>query len=169
MSQLLNILFSSVFLKIILFAMSFVAVIMLVYYLFPDEDQLAAQKRLGMEEDRIRPKNIALLRWFYPIYTNINALIPQYAPEKTLKWIENKKPYYQQRLIVANVRGEIGPEEFVAFKVCMAIVVPILFFYFGGALGYSISPFYIPLIMVLGFFSADIWLRKKPFFARRPF
>lgn len=161
MSQFLNILFSSVFLKIILFAMSCTAIFLLVYYLFPDEEQLAAQKRLGMEEERIRPKNIALLRWFYPVYSNINALIPQYAPQRALTWIEQKKPYYQKRLIVANVRDEIGPEEFIAFKVCMSIVVPILFFYFAGALGYAVSPFYIPLIIVLGFFSADVWLKEK--------
>jgi len=117
MTDLLNILFSPNVLKFILFAMSFTAAFMLVYYLFPDEEALAAQKRLGMEEERVRPKKIALLRWFYPIYSNINALIPQYAPEKVLRWIEKKIPYYQQRLIVGNVRDEITPDDFIAFKV----------------------------------------------------
>jgi hypothetical protein len=123
MTDFLNILFSDVLLKIILFSMSFIAVVLLVYYLFPDEEQLAAQKRLGMEEERVRPKKIALLRWFYPIYSNINALIPQYAPDRVLKWIDRKRPYYQRKLIIANVRDEITPDDFIAFKVCMAIFV----------------------------------------------
>ncbi len=161
MTDFLNILFSDVLLKIILFSMSFIAVVLLVYYLFPDEEQLAAQKRLGMEEERVRPKKIALLRWFYPIYSNINALIPQYAPDRVLKWIDRKRPYYQRKLIIANVRDEITPDDFIAFKVCMAIFVPILFVYISGALGYSVSPWSFPMIIVLGFFAADVWLKEK--------
>lgn len=167
MTALLNILFSAVVLKFLLFALAGVSIFLLIYYLFPDEEALAAQKRLGMEEEKIRPKKEAILRWFYPIYSNISPLIPQYAPKRALQWIERKKPYYQKRLIVANLRDEIGPDEFVAFKVCMSIVVPILFFYVAGALGYSISPWSIPMVMILGFLSADLWLKEKAIARRK--
>lgn len=175
MTTFLDILFSDSLLKALLLVMTFVSVFMLVYYLFPDEEALAAQKRLGMEEERVRPKKIAILRAFYVIYSNINALIPQYAPEKVLQWINRKKPYYQKRLIVANVRDEITPDDFIAFKICMTFVIPILLIYVGGALGYSISPFVFPLMMVLGFYSPDIWMtevavaRKKAILKALPY
>jgi tight adherence protein C len=159
MTDILNILFSSRSLIGLLVIVIVVSVFLIAYYLYPDEEQLAAQKRLGMEEERVRPKKIALLRLFYPVYSNINPLIPQYAPKRVLQWIDRKKPYYQKKLVVANVRDEITPEDFIAFKVCMSVVVPVLFVYVAGALGYSISPWSFPMIIVLGFFAADLWLK----------
>lgn len=161
MTQLLHLLFSPILLKIFIFALVCTSVFLLVYFLFPDEEQLAAQKRLGVEEERIRPTKTTLLRWFYPIYSNIQAIVfRHYMPERGLEWIEEKRPHYHQRLIVANIRDEISPEEFVAFKISMAIVLTILIYYFGGALGYSISIFAFPFFLFLGFMAPDFWLRE---------
>lgn len=175
MTNILQILFSSFLIKALLFAIVAVAVFMLVYYIFPDEEALAAQKRLGVEEERTKPKRTALLRWFYPVYSNINALLPHYAPKRFLKWVEMKIPHYQRRLIVGNMRDEITPEDFVAFKIWMAILVPIMFFYVAGALGYSVSPWSTPMIMILGFYTPDLWLteitnkRKKSIIKALPY
>lgn len=175
MTNILQVLFSSLLLKVLLFALVGTAVFMLIYFIFPDEEALAAQKRLGMEEDRVKPKKIAVLRWFYPIYSNINSLLPQYAPDRFLKWIELKIPHYQKRLIVGNVRDEITPDEFIAFKIWMTFLIPLLFFYVAGALGYSVSPWATPMVMVLGFYTPDLWLseitskRKKAIIKALPY
>lgn len=176
MNNILQFLFSSLILKTLLFGIVGISVFMLVYFFWPDEEALAAQKRLGMEEERTRPKKIAMLRWFYPIYTFINAVvIPQYFPNRAIRWIEAKIPIYQKRLIVANIRDEITPDDYIAFKVWMTLFIPVLFFYFAGALGYDVSPWSIPMIMVVGFYSPDFWLseitaaRKKAIIKALPY
>lgn len=161
MTQLLHILFSTLLLKILIFVLVCTSVFLLVYYLFPDEEQLAAQKRLGVEEERIRPTKTTLIRWFYPIYSTIHTVgFRHYMPKRGLDWIEEKRPYYHQRLIVANIRDEITPEEFVAFKICMSFVLTILFYYFAGALGYSVSILAAPLLLIFGFLAPDLWLKE---------
>jgi tight adherence protein C len=161
MTDLLNLLFSQNLLKVFIFLAGPASIFMLVYYLFPDEEYLAAQKRLGVEEEKVKPKKIALLRWSYPLYSLINSLLPQYAHKRFLAWAETKKPRYQQNLIVANIRDEMTPDDFVGFKILMAVFIPILVFYFAGALGYSISPWSLPMVMILGFYFPDLWLREK--------
>ena len=161
MTPILQILFSPWLTKILMFGLVCTSVFLLVYYLFPDEEQLAAQKRLGVEEERIKPTKTSLLRRLYPVYSVINTLIfRHYLPKKGHEWIEQKRPYYHQRLIVANLRDEITPDEFVAFKVCMMLVLTFLFYYFAGALGYSVPALMLPVIMILGFAAPDLWLKE---------
>lgn len=161
MTSLLNILFSAFLMKTVIFILICSSVFLFVYYVFPDEEQLAAQKRLGMEEERNKPTKTALLRLFYPVYYNINTLIfAHYVPQKVLLWIEKKRPYYQRKLIVANIRDEITPDEFIAFKVCMAIVIPILSFMIASVLGYSFSFLFLILSVLLGFMAGDLWLKE---------
>jgi len=135
------------------------AVFIFVYNIFPDTRVLAARKRLGMEDESIKPKTIGIFKIFYPLYSTLASLFfAGFLPNALVKWIEKKRPLVKKKLIIANLRNEITPDEFIAFGWVMLFVIPVTFYFFFGLLGMEAS-----LIMHLGiwlfaFFFADIWL-----------
>ena len=161
MTAVLDILFSTLLAKFLMYFLAFASIFLLVYLLFPNEEQIAAQKVLGMEGEQNKPTKTGLLRMFYPVYSMIHSIfLRHYAPKFLQNWIQKTGPQYSHRLLIANLRDEISAEEFIAFKFCMTIVIPVLFFYILGAMGYAFQPPMIPIMMVLGFLAPDFWLRE---------
>ncbi|MEZ4819732.1 MAG: hypothetical protein R3A45_07505 [Bdellovibrionota bacterium] len=133
----------------------------LIYSIFPDSSQLDAGKRLGMEDESVQPKNIAVFKLLYPLYSAIASLFySEYFPSWAVAWVEKKRPTVSRKLTIANLRSEITPDEFIAFGLTMAALVPLLIYYLFGTLRFNIPTFLHPAILLFGFFYSDLWLAQ---------
>lgn len=167
---------SSVGLKYLSFLSGGVAVFILIYSIFPDSDQLAARRRLGVEDESVTPKKVGIFKLLHPLYTAIASLFyTGYFPNWAVAWIEKKRPVVAKKLTIANYRNEITPDEFIAFSLTMAALVPLLIYYMVGTMGVSLPTALHPAIFLFGFFYGDIWLsqavktRKKAIVKALPF
>lgn len=152
---------SSVGLKYGSYVLGALAVWILMYHIFPDTQSLAARKRLGLEDESIQPKNTGLFKVLYPLYSAVSSLLfASNLPTFLATYIEKKRPVVAKKLIKANLREEITPDEFIAFGFCMAVLVPLLIYYLMGTLGVNIPPVAHVLILGFGFFYADLWLNQ---------
>ncbi len=160
MAEILGMLGQETFIIISLVVSMFLSVFFLTLRFFPDEKQAAARKRLGMVDETERPNQIALLRIFRPFYT---LLLPQISVRK----LGPQRTNYHRKLITANMRDEITPDEFMALKVVMTFFIPLLIVYIGVALGFSIPLLGLPILFVLGFVFPDLWLAERVAIRRR--
>lgn len=148
--------------KYLSYAFGAAAVFILIYSIFPDTNQLAARKRLGIEDESITPKNIGIFKLLYPLYSSVASLFYTSAlPGWLVRYIEHKRPTVSKKLTIANLRSEITPDEFIAFSFTMAFLVPLLIYYMLGTVGYNIPAVLHPFILLFGFFYADIWLHQS--------
>ncbi|MCB0326629.1 MAG: type II secretion system F family protein [Bdellovibrionales bacterium] len=162
MNQIINILFSDAFVRGMIYFLAFASVFVFVLVLFPDEQQIAARKRLGVEDETVKPNKTPLLKWFYPIYyACVPLLYSSLFPQWAAAYVEKKRPQYQKDLIRANLRNEINPDEFFSFKVVMTLFSPVFLFYIFGAIGSSMSPSTWIFSIIGGFFFPDLWLKER--------
>ncbi|MEZ4704651.1 MAG: type II secretion system F family protein [Bdellovibrionota bacterium] len=162
MNHMIDILFSDRFVRWTIYALAFFSVFLLVSTLFPDEEQIAARKRLGVEDEAAKPYKTRLLQWFYPLYyACVPLLYSTVFPSWAVKYVEKKRPTYQKDLIRANLRDEINPDEFFAFKLVMSLFSPVFIFYMGNAVGSSMSGTTWLISLILGFFFPDFWLADR--------
>jgi tight adherence protein C len=146
-------------LKYIGFGAAFLSVFIFVMNLFPDEMAAVARKRLGVTEDGAKPNRIALFRWFHALYTAVVPLLySNMMPRSGSRYVDQQRPLLNRKLITANIRDEITPDEFIGFKVVMAFVILLLAAYLLGSLGRPLPWPLWPVVMVLGFFAPDFWL-----------
>jgi tight adherence protein C len=152
------------------------AAFIFVYAIFPNEDELAARRRLGVEHQSGKPTNTFLFKLLYPVYTTVASLFYlEQCPAWLTRWIERKRPGYDYKLTITGQREEISPDEFIAFRLVMTFLVPVLIFYMFGAMGINLSPLITLAIWLFGFFYADLWLndavqkRKKAIVRALPF
>lgn len=150
---------SSVGLKYLSFFCGALSAFVLIFSIFPDTDQLAARKRLGMEDESIQPKNVGIFKMLYRFYSALASLFySEYFPAWAVAWVEKKRPTVAKKLTIANLRSEITPDEFIAFGLTMALLVPALVYYMFGVAGVNVPAFLHPAILLFGFFYSDIWL-----------
>ena len=77
---------SSVGLKLLSYICGGLAIFVLIYSIFPDTAQLAARKRLGMEDESIAPKRIGIFKALYPLYSAVASLFYSgYFPSWAIK------------------------------------------------------------------------------------
>lgn len=160
MAELLDILGQDTFLKVLLFGTAFLSVFLFALNFLPNEKQVAARRRLGMVDETGRPNQVSLLRWFRPFYT---ILLPQISARKLPKQRTN----YHRKLITANLRDEMTPDEFMAFKLVMTVFIPLLVIYIGTALNFTMPPLLFPAWLLLGFIFPDLWLNERVGIRRR--
>jgi tight adherence protein C len=159
MVNFLQTLFSPFVLKILICGAAFGAIFILMITILPDEMAAVARKRLGVTEDTAKPNRIALFRWFHPFYTAVLPLLySTMMPERAVRYIEKQRPLLQRKLVTANIRDEITPDEFLGFKVVMSFVLFFLVLYIAGSMGRPITPGLWPFLLIGGFFAPDNWL-----------
>lgn len=160
MAEILHIFGQDGFLKLLLFGTTFLSVFLLAFALFPNEKQAAARRRLGMVDETGRPNRVALLRWFRPFYT---LLLPQISSRN----LASQRTGYHRKLVTANLREEMTPDEFMAFKLVMTVFVPLLIVYIATALGFAIPVAVWPVLVLFGFMFPDLWLNEYVGIRRR--
>lgn len=160
--MLFNLLFSKIFMHIVIFGLVFISVSVLIYYLFPNEKEALAKKRLGVLEESFEVKQTGLLKTLKPLYTTATPLLySNSAPTFWLNYLEKQKEPLNQKLIAAHLREEITPDEVMGLKCVMAF----LFMMFGGYLYANlIGP--LPMVMVMGLFILgylfpNLWINER--------
>ena len=146
--------------KVLLFGSAFVSAFILVFQLVPDEKRAAAKKRLGMFDETSRPNQVALLKWLRPLYSKL-------TPWVASKISDDRRTSLHKKLVSANLREEITPDEFTAFKLVMTLVIPFMAVYITGALGSPLPPVGYLLLFVLGFYFPDLWMAERIRIRRR--
>ncbi len=154
MHSILNILFSGPFLKLLIYGAAFLFAFVLAYELTPDTVHAEVRKRLGMTDEGRRTSRETILRIFRPFYL---LLTPRIAERD----FSQQRARLSKQLIAANLQEEMNPDEFIAFKIVMAIFVPILLGYISGAIGTPIPLAFWPAVVVGGFFFPELWLKQK--------
>lgn len=168
MADVSSLIFSGWLLKFLACACAFAAAFLLTGQLLPDEKQAEVRRRLAMTEETQSPQQTALLRWFKPLYAGVSPFL--YAtsmPPLFIRYFESKKTPLHKKLIAANLRSEISPDEFLGFKVVMAGFLLLLTNMLAAGLGGGVSPGLWPVILVAGFFYPDLWLSEKTKARRR--
>lgn len=168
LGNLLNFLFSEEFIKVLGFSSIFLSILILVLQLFPDEKQVAAKRRLGVLDDSARPNRIALFRWFRPLYSAIvPVLYSAFLPLSLVNYFDQQRKRLHLKLVSANIRDEISPDEFLGFKFVMSVFLALIIIYLTGALGSPIPGILWPVVFVGGYFFADLWLQERIKIRRR--
>lgn len=155
MIELLNLLFSPAVFKTLSFISAFVAIALLAFQILPDEKEAEARRRLGVAELTTRPNQIAILRWFRPLYT----LLAVYVGSRSR--FDAERSGLQKKLISANIRDEITPDEFIGFRFVMAVFIPLLVAFLSAGLEIDVDGYFWPLIIVFGYFFPTIWLLER--------
>lgn len=162
MWNLIDWLFSDLVIKLLIFASSFGAVFLLFSVILPDEKQAEVRKRLAMTEETSAPQRTALLKWFKPFYAFLTPFLYSTSiPHGVIRYFESRKTPLHKKLVAANLRHEISPDEFLGLKVVMAFFLLFLIVVFSAGLNQNISMGWWPLIMLISFFFPDLWLNEK--------
>lgn len=138
------------------FAGTYYLVFSLAKLVFPDEEKLAAQKRLGVE-DVIKEHKLPILRWLSPIYRLILPRIQQMH-------LPNYRAKMKKYFLSAGLEDEMTPDEFIAFKILMSLLVLFAGVFSMVFFGFAITWLPPLLFLVGGYFAPDAWahsLRKE--------
>ena len=129
MLNLMNILFSDVVLKLLIFSCGFACIYFFVQYILPDEKQAEVRRRLAMTEETSSPQQTALLRWFKPLYSAVSPFLYSTSiPSYFIRYFEAQKTPIHKKLVAANLRSEISPDEFLGLKVVMSFFLFVVIF-----------------------------------------
>jgi tight adherence protein C len=153
MNEIFNALNLSFFVGLLIVGSAFLCGFFLVLPLLPDEKLLAARRRLGVQEDRARHSRNLLIRWSRPL---IQILLPHVEPRMK----EESRKLLHKKLISANIREEISPEEFAALRFVTAFVIAVIVIYLAATMGRPLPAVLWPVIAVGGYYFSDLWLNQ---------
>lgn len=122
-------------------------VFQLVKLLFPDQELLAAQARLGVESANREYRHWSL-KFLAPFY---KAMVPRIQQLKMPNYRQKQKRLF----IVAGVDDQFDPDEFVGLKVVSAGLTPLFIFLFLSQMGKSLDVPSALLAAMVGFFIPD--------------
>jgi len=146
-------------LQLIVLLSSFTSVFLLVYYLFPDEKRVALEKRLGVAGD-VKHSDVPILRLTRPLFS---IFLPYIANKK----FDSLRSQLHKKLLSANLRDDLTPDEFIAFKWVMMFLVGMMVIYLSGAIGNPLPFVLWPFLFVSTYYFADLWLYQRIQFRRR--
>lgn len=162
MTDLGKLFFSNAFFDLAIIGTVGSALFLLVQYLLPDEQQAEIRRRLGVVERSAVPQDTPLLKRLHPFYNAIAPLLyVNAAPDIWLTYLNKKKKRYNHKLIAANLRQEISPDEFIALKFVMSFLFTLLIWAAAYALYIETTAVHAGICLILGFFLPDIWLKEK--------
>ncbi|MCI5073181.1 type II secretion system F family protein [bacterium] len=140
------------------------AIFFIVLYILPDEKQAAIRRRLGVVEKNAMPQNTALLKYLYPFYSALSPLLylNHHSPVAKLwaNYLQKEKKRLDPMLTTANLRNEISPDEFIAMRFVLILLMPLIIAMLFAGLNSEQNGFVLLLAAILGFYFPDIWLKQ---------
>jgi len=123
--------------------------------LFPDQELLAAQARLGVEHANRNYRHWSL-RFLAPFF---KALVPRIQQMKIPLYRQRKRKMFQ----VAGVDDQFEPDEFIGLKLCSAVCTVFFVFLFLLQMGKTLSLTWVALSLLIGFILPDyvVWDLKR--------
>ncbi len=129
------------------------AMFVFILYLFPDQSEVDARRRLGVGGG-VRQTPSLLLRIVRPLFV---LLVPITARIPVPKYREKTRHKF-----VTAAMEEITVDEMLAYKIIMAVSVPVFFFFSVKSLAGRVIPWWGVVLMALfGFFFPDQWLNGR--------
>lgn len=127
----------------------------IVKLVFPDQELLAAQARLGVES-ATRTYRHWSLKFLAPFY---RALVPRIQQIKMPLFRQQKKVLF----VTAGVDDQFDPDEFVGLKIISAGLGPVLVFLFLSQMGKDMTLMWLVCGIAVGFFLPDyvVWDMKR--------
>jgi tight adherence protein C len=118
----------------------------------PEEEQVLAAKRLGVDSEK--------KEYSYGIFKFASYLFPLVLPIVSSLKIDKYRKKMANKLLIANLRSEFNPDEFMCFKIIMGFFFAAISLYFYGITEEQIPYWKIPFIFVIGFFVPNLMLRN---------
>ena len=139
-------------LYVLMFASMAGAVFIFIRLLFPEEEAAEAKKRLGIGGVRTQSPSL-ILKLCRPIFVLLTPLTQNVKAEKYRLRI-------RRGFVSAGMTDEISPDEFFAWKIIMAIFMPL--FTYKMLTGIWNIPWWVfSAVLLLGFMYPDIWLNGR--------
>lgn len=130
-------------------------VFQIVKLVFPDQELLAAQARLGVASATRKYRHWSL-KFLSPFY---KALVPRIQQMRMPIFRQQKKLLF----VTAGVDDQFDPDEFVGLKIISAFLGPLLIFLFLSQMGKQMSLMWFLCGLGAGFFLPDyvVWDMKR--------
>jgi len=139
-------------LYVLMFACMAGGVFMFIRLLFPDEEVTEAKKRLGVGGVRTQSPSL-ILKLCRPLFVLLTPLTQNVKAEKYRLRI-------RRGFVSAGMTDEISPDEFFAWKLVMAVFMPV--FTWKMLTGIWNIPWWVfSVVLLLGFMYPDIWLNGR--------
>jgi tight adherence protein C len=124
------------------------------YMIFSEQENLTAQENLReLEGKKTSNGLVKITRPFFSQY-----LVPSVRASHRF---DEARVKYRRKLISAGLKDELTPDEFIAFKILLIVVFPII----GGIIRagdmYDLPNWAIFALPVVGFFYPDFWVNSR--------
>ncbi len=133
------------------YALIAAAVFLFTRMLMSEQDNMSAQENLR-ELDGKKTSN-ALVRITRPLFTQY--IVPSVRGKPSL---EAKRIAYRRKLISAGLKNEITADEFIAFKILLIVVFPLIAGFIRASGAYDVPKELFPVLPIVGFFYPDLWV-----------
>ncbi|MBN1114014.1 MAG: type II secretion system F family protein [Oligoflexia bacterium] len=111
---------------------------------------LEDQERLGIgTQKKVFPS--AVLKLVYPV---ARRLVPSVAEWK----IDKKRAILKKKIASAGLREVMAPDEFYAFQVALAFVIPFVVYVLNLLGGFGLSLVFLPVFIIFGWFYPGLWI-----------
>ncbi len=134
------------------------AVFLVMQTIFADEDKFKAGLSLeDADEDEKKqvPKDI-ILKYSRPFFKRYFSPVVQ-----GMKYKKKIREKYKRPLAASGMNQFLTPEDFYAFKLFLIVGFPISYVLGGKFLEIDIELSYIPILMLVGFFYPNQWIKEK--------
>ncbi len=131
-----------------------IGVFIFIRMLLKEEEARAVQENL--EELKNRKASNQLVRVTRPFFTQY--ILPLVRGRKIF---ENMRLTLRRKLIVANLREEFTPDEFIAFKFFLILFFPVIGFVLRALELIDVEWYYFLAFGVAGWFSPDLWVGER--------
>ena len=152
---------SGIVFDILIFVAVASGIFFIVLYILPDEKQAEIRRRLGVVEKNVMPQDTKLLKYLYPFYSALSPLLYINTGSKLWQnYLNTQKDALEPQLVSANIRHEISPDEFIALRWVMVVLLPLISLLLAIGLNSNLGFFVLVLLAVGGYFFPDLWLKQ---------
>lgn len=130
------------------------ALFFILYTLFSGKEESEIKEKLGLRRLSAKTPSpfLKLLRPLFPIFQPINRVVR----------VKGYRERIRRKFITAGMTEEMTPDEFMAYKLLMTILIPAFFFGFIRLFfNYSLPVFIVLPLTIYGFFFPDLWLSGR--------
>lgn len=134
------------------YAMIAAAVFLFTRMLMSEQENMSAQENMR-ELDGKKTSN-SLVRLTRPLFTQY--IVPSIRGKANF---EEKRINYRRKLISAGLKNELTADEFIAFKVLLIVIFPLIAGFIRALNLYEVPKELFFVLPVIGFFYPDLWVR----------
>jgi tight adherence protein C len=136
------------------YALIFLSVFIFARMLLSEQENMSAQENLR-ELDGKKTSN-ALVRFTRPFFSQY--IVPAIRGRARFNETRTK---YRRKIISGGLKDELTADEFIAFKILLIVVFPMIGGFIRALNLYDLPMWVIYILPVVGFFYPDFWVRSR--------